>query len=75
MVEQVRRITSYTMKKAAISLPMNRCDQEYDLGVLFTPDLKPVQSACSVPYTYFSHTRMGYPIRIWAAHTRMGNFS
>ena len=30
----------YTMKKAAISLRMNRCDQECDLGVLFTPDLK-----------------------------------
>ena len=28
------------MKKAAISLRMNRCDQECDLGVLFTPDLK-----------------------------------
>ena len=31
---------NYTMKKDAISLPMNRCDQEHDLGVLFTPDLK-----------------------------------
>ena len=28
------------MKKAGISLPLNRCDQEHDLGVLFTPDLK-----------------------------------
>ena len=33
-------VYNYTMKKAAISLPMNRCDQECDLGVLFTPDLK-----------------------------------
>ena len=28
------------MKKDAISLPMNQCDQEYDLRILFTPDLK-----------------------------------
>ena len=28
------------MKKDAISLPMNQCDQEHDLGILFTPDLK-----------------------------------
>ena len=28
--------------------------------------------SCSVPYTYFSHTRMGsfsWPIRVWAART------
>ena len=28
------------MKKAGISFLLNRCDQERDLGVLFTPDLK-----------------------------------
>ena len=33
-------VYNYTMKKAAISLPLNRCDQEHDFGVLFTPDLK-----------------------------------
>ena len=33
-------VYNYTMKKAGISLPLNQCDQECDLGVLFTPDLK-----------------------------------
>ena len=33
-------VFNYTMKKAGISLPLNQCDQERDLGVLFTPDLK-----------------------------------
>ena len=33
-------VFNYTMKKAGISLPSNRCDQERGLGVLFTPDLK-----------------------------------
>ena len=37
---RTREVYNYTMKKAAISLPMNRCEQECDLGVLFTPDLK-----------------------------------
>ena len=36
----VTDVYNYTMKKAALSLPMNQCDQKCDLGVLFTPDLK-----------------------------------
>ena len=44
-------VYNYTMKKAAISLPMNRCDQECDLGVLFTPDLKFSHHAHKINYT------------------------
>ena len=44
-------VFNYIMKKAGISLSLNRCDQERDLGVLFTPDLKFSQHIKSITHT------------------------